>query len=398
MENNNDTNIINDDDFLRDIFSGMQNTPPVNPVVDNSDIDKILLGDDNILGDDLTPPKNEETPSNEETPDSDKPVEKTEEEIAAEEKAARQSRFGVRDTISSLIENDVWVDMPIKYNDKEYENIADLLEKEKPSKELFDLLSVAQKNHRESQIKENYVKVGDKESIKAKLVHAILDDADYRELLDYNKEVIEPLQKIDFATIQNGKEIAEAFVRQCLVEIDNYHPDSIDAVVAKLNTDFRLIEKAEEYQKVTIDKFNEEIEKRRTEKLEVDKLQAENLKKDVKALKDELKTQGIDEKFANQILKLRFTKDDSGKFHYEKHIVDKIKEDKSFEARLMHFLLNEEDFIGKANTKVKQDTTKKYLELISATPKEAGAQVTRPKSTNLQIDDEDLFAELGLLK
>lgn len=395
MENNNDTNIINDDDFLKDIFSGMQNTPPVNPVVDNSDIDKILLG--NEIPGDNTPPTNE-PPKEEGAAEPEKEtVERTEEEIAAEEKAARQSRFGVRDTISSLIENDVWVDMPIKYNDKEYENIADLLEKEKPSKELFDLLSVAQKNHRESQIKENYVKVGDKDSIKAKLVNAILDDADYRELLDYNKEVIEPLQKIDFANIQNGKEIAEAFVRQCLVEIDNYHPDSIDAVVAKLNADFRLIEKAEEYQKVTIDKFNEEIEKRRNDKLEIERVQAENLKKDVKALKEELKTQGVDEKFANQILKLRFTKDEGGKFHYEKHILDKIQNDKTFEARLMHFLLNEDDFIAKANSKVKQDTSKKYLELISVTPKEGGAQATKPKSTNLQIDDEDLFAELGLI-
>lgn len=390
MENNNDTNIISDDDFLKDIFNGIQNNKVDNTTVNDSDIDKILLGDD----------PGEKTPLKTETPEDEVPnpeiVEKTEEEIAAEERTARQSRFGVKDTISSLIENDVWVDMPVKYNDKEYENIADLLEKERPSKELFDLLSLAQRNHRESQIKENYVKVGDKDSIKAKLVNAILDDADYRELLDYNKEVIEPLQKIDFVNIQNGKEIAEAFVRQCLVDIDNYHPDSIDAVVAKLNADFRLIEKAEEYQKVTIDKFNEEIEKRRNDKLEFDRVQSENIKKDAKALREELKNQGIDDNFANKILKLRFTKDEKGKFHYENHILDKIQNDKAFEARLLHFLLNEEDFISKANSKVKQATTKKYLELISATPKEGGGQATKPKSTNLQIDDEDLYAELGL--
>lgn len=386
----NDTNIINDDDFLKDIFKDIQHQETKPEIVEN-EIDKILLGENNQ--DDNTPPKGENTDTDNPNPDDNQG--QPAEEVIVE--PVKQTRFGARDTISSLIENDIWVDMPIKYNDKEYENISDLLEKEKPSKELFDLLSVAQKNYRESQIKESYVKVGDKDSIKAKLVSAILDDADYKELLEYNKEVVEPLQKIDFATIEHGKEMAEEFVKQCLVDIDNYHPDSIDAVVAKLNKDFRLIEKAEEYQKVTIEKFNEEIERRRTEKIEADRAQAELTKEEIKSLKQELKSQGIDDKFANQILKLRFTKDESGKFHYENHIVDKIKKDKSFEARLMHFLLNEEDFIGKVNSKVKTDTTKKYLELISATPKEGGSTATKQSPNNLQIDDEALFNELGLI-
>jgi uncharacterized protein (UPF0335 family) len=390
-----DTNIINDDVFLREIFNDVKTDAA--PAEERTDIDNILLGEENV---DPNKPNPNDTPINSEeggeTDEERTQREANEQQIAEAEKASR-SRFGVKDTINSLIENGVWEDMPIKYGDKVYENISDLLDKEKSSKELFDLLSVAQKKHREDQIKENYVKVGDKDSIKAKLVNAILHDVEYRDLLEYNESVVKPLQKIDFTTIQDGDRIAEAFVRQCLIEIDNYHPDSIDAVVEKLKTDFRILEKAEAYQKVTIDNFNREIEKRELEKVEVDKAQAEELKKEVKSLKEELKNQGVDDKFANQILKLRFTKDDKGKFHYENHIAEKIKADKGFEARLMHFVLNEEDFIGKAGSKVKTDTSVKFLELINAAPKEAGSKVT-PKPTNLHIDDEDLFAELGLLK
>lgn len=397
MENNRDTNIINDDALLREIFNDVK-TDVINTVEEDTDIDKILLGNtqDNVppVTTDFTGDDNVETDE-----------EKIAREVAEAEKATLEAeriartRFGVKDTINSLIENESWIDMPIKYGEKMYENISDLLEKEKPSKELFDMLSVAQKEYREKQIADSYVKVGDKDSIKAKLVNAILHDIDYRDLLEYNTEVIEPLQKIDFTTINRGDEIAEAFVRQCLVEIDNYHPESIDAVVEKLKSDYRIIEKAEAYQKITIDNFNREIEKRELEKQENNKIEAENLKKSIKDLKDELKNQGIDDKFANQIIKLRYSKDDDGSYHYMKHIADKIKSDRSFEARLMHFILNEEDFINKSTSKTKTNTSLKFMELIKTTPKEGGSTATKSKSSNnLQIDDEDLFAELGILK
>lgn len=388
-----DTNIINDDDLLKDIFNDIRTEEP-KPSMTTSEIDDILLGDQGQ--------QNQDPPGDNPDPDDDQEAEaraqeEAERKIAEEENRVR-TRFGAKDTIASLIENEVWVDMPIRYGEKEYANIADLLEKEKASKELFDMLSQAQKKYREDLITENYVKVGDKESIKAKLVNAILHDVDYRDLLEYNTEVIEPLQKIDFATIKDGDRIAEAFVKQCLVEIDGYHPESVDIVVEKLKADFRILEKAEAYQKITIDNFNREIEKRELEKKESNKVLEEELKQNVKSLKEELKNQGIDDKFANQILKLRYTKDDKGKFHYENHIVDKIKNDKAFEARLMHFLLNEEDFISKANSKIKTDTSLKFMELIKTAPKEGGSTASKTKSTNLQIDDEDLFAELGLLK
>src|SRR5690606_5393088 len=92
--------------------------------------------------------------------DSKEDIKKDDEEIIQEERSGLR-RFGVRETISSLIENETWVDMPIRYDDKEYENIGELIEKVKPSKELFDLLSSAQSKYREDQIEEQYVKVGD---------------------------------------------------------------------------------------------------------------------------------------------------------------------------------------------------------------------------------------------
>ena len=385
-----DTNIISDEEFLREIFDKEKETKTNHASTDIEDELTSELKENIVDNDDINKKKDpaEETDKKEAEVKADN-NENLDEEI---EKASK--RFGVKDTINSLIENEVWVDMPIKYNDKEYENISDLLNKEKPSKELFDLLSLAQKNYKEDLLNKEYVKIGDKESTKGKLVNAILHDIDYTDLLEYNKDIIEPLQRIDFTSIKDGDKIAEAFVKQCLVEIDNYHPDSIDAVVDRLKKEYRLIDKAEDYQKITIDNFNREIERRQLEKTNSIKEERRLLEEQVKQLKDELKVRKFDEKFSKEMLKLRFSKDESGKFHYEKLIKDKIK-DKSFEAKLLHFLLDEEDFVKKATSKVKVETSRNFLELMNVKPKESGSKQSNNSDKSNDVDYE-LLKELGL--
>ena len=385
-----DTNIISDEEFLREIFDKEKETKTNHASTDIEDELTSELKENIVNNDDINKKKDpaEESDKKETETGADN-HENLDEEI---EKASK--RFGVKDTINSLIENEVWVDMPIKYNDKEYENISDLLNKEKPSKELFDLLSLAQKNYKEDLLNKEYVKIGDKESTKGKLVNAILHDIDYTDLLEYNKDIIEPLQRIDFTSIKDGDKIAEAFVKQCLVEIDNYHPDSIDAVVDRLKKEYRLIDKAEDYQKITIDNFNREIERRQLEKTNSIKEERRLLEEQVKQLKDELKARKFDEKFSKEMLKLRFSKDESGKFHYEKLIKDKIK-DKSFEAKLLHFILDEEDFVKKATSKVKVETSRNFLELMNVKPKESGSKQSNNSDKSNDVDYE-LLKELGL--
>ena len=383
-----DTNIISDEEFLREIFDKEKEVKTKN---DSTSIEDDFASElkEGIVNDNNIDKKKDPT----EEPDK-KEAEADNNENLDEEIEKASKRFGVKDTINSLIENEVWVDMPIKYNDKEYENISDLLNKEKPSKELFDLLSLAQKNYKEDLLNKEYVKIGDKESTKGKLVNAILHDIDYTDLLEYNKDIIEPLQRIDFTSIKDGDKIAEAFVKQCLVEIDNYHPDSIEAVVDRLKKEYRLIDKAEDYQKITIDNFNREIERRQLEKTNSIKEERRLLEEQVKQLKDELKDRKFDEKFSKEMLKLRFSKDESGKFHYEKLIKDKIK-DKSFEAKLLHFLLDEEDFVKKATSKVKVETSRNFLELMNVKPKESGSKQSNNSDKSNDVDYE-LLKELGL--
>ena len=94
------------------------------------------------------------------------------------------------------------------------------------------------------------------------------------------------------------------------------------------------------------------------------------------------------------MLKLRFSKDESGKFHYEKLIKDKIK-DKSFEAKLLHFLLDEEEIVKKATSKVKVETSRNFLELMNVKPKESGSKQSNNSDKSNDVDYE-LLKELGL--
>lgn len=378
-----ETNIISDDDFLKEIFGEIKSEEPKSEEP-KSDIDKILDGDATKTPEEKIEDKTEDK------------KDLSEDEIEKEEKNSFK-RFGVKDTITTLIENGIWADMPIKFGEKEYENIEDLVEKEKPSKELFELLSQAQKKFRDNQIDESYIKVGDKTSTKAKLINAILNDVDYTDLLEYNKEVVEPLQRVDFASIKNGDKIAEAFVRQCLVDIDNYHPDSIDAVIHAMTKNLQIIEKAEEYQKITIDNFNNEIERRKIEKDQSIQRYKDEEKVSMKASRDELKNQNINDSLSSKILKLRFTKDpETNRYHYQDLIEDKIK-DKAYEAKLMYFLLDEVDFIEKEKSKVKIETSKNFMELVQSAPKSQGAKASKNGAGNLQTEDEDFFRAIGLI-
>ena len=150
-----DTNIISDEEFLREIFDKEKEVKTKN---DSTSIEDDFASElkEGIVNDNNIDKKKDPT----EQPDK-KEAEADNNENLDEEIEKASKRFGVKDTINSLIENEVWVDMPIKYNDKEYENISDLLNKEKPSKELFDLLSLAQKNYKEDLLNKEYVKIGD---------------------------------------------------------------------------------------------------------------------------------------------------------------------------------------------------------------------------------------------
>lgn len=398
------SNIISDEEFLKDIL-GNRETNNIDNVVTPKDSEKELL---NIIS--QGEEKNESSPiessaknPSDESGNESNNVESNENSVTevVEEDVNTPKRFGVRDTISTLVETGEWEDMAIRYGDKEYESIEDLISKEKPTKELFEMLSNAQKEHRIKEVNENYIKLGDRNSIKAKLVDAILNDVPYQDLLEYNSDVVEPLQRIDFANTPNGDKMAEDFVKQCLIEIDNYHPSSVDAAVAEMKRNFKLFEVAEKYQQYTISNFEKEIERRKLEHEQYISQLREQQKQEMSLVREETKKQGISDAFATKILQLRYSQDDTtGLYHYQMLINERMQEDPSFQVDLMHFLLDPADFIAKQKAPVKAEATKKILELVGISKKKSGSggKASVAKSGNLETNDEGFLRDIGVLK
>jgi len=393
MTDNEKSNIVSEEEFFKAIrgesFESQKPEPPKD-VIDTLE-EELKNQQDSNQKPNQEPPS-AENQNVEKTSEEEKEAERKEAEIKAEEDK-KLKRFGVRDTIEALIENNQWVDVAVKYGDKEYQNISELLAGEKPSKELFASLSQLQSSIREKNLQEEYVSIKGKDETKVKLINAILTGVDYEDLLDYNKTVVEPVQKLDFAN--QDLKITEAFVRQCLIDLDGIPPKWVNAEMEELKKTFKLIEKAEELQELVIKNYNDEIELRTQAQTTLKAKQEEELNNQIKAFRKNLKTQDFSDAFIKQAVNLRYTKEPDGKPHYVRFIEDKMKEDENFASNFMHFALDPDDFIKKQTSKVKVETQTKFMELAKVIPREQGSTQSKERSVSLSEADENFLQELN---
>lgn len=337
--------------------------------------------------------KNRDTPKPEiEAPkeEQNQEPEKTEAEIKAEENK-KVKRFGVRDTVETLIENSQWVDVAVKYDGKEYESISALLEKETPSKELFESLAQLQSDIRNKKIGEDYVSIKDKDETKVKLINAILEGVDYEDLLQYNKAVVEPVKKLDFAN--QDIQITKNFVRQCLLDLEGIPEKYINIELEELEKNFKLIDKATELQEQVIKNYNDEIELRTKTEASLKARKEEERNEQIKSFKKTLKTKEFSDNFIKQIVDLRFKIDTDGKTHHEKFLNDKLK-DEEFASKYYHFLLDTDDFLNKEKSKVKAETQTKFMELTKIIPKDQGSKQSKERAVSLSEADENFLSEI----
>lgn len=390
------SNIITDEEFLKDILGESRVTPTVQQPLSQEEQFALDTGfgegskdsDDNSETNDQGLNDNSQGDSD----NGDNPIPDPQPDVVT------NKRFGVKDTITSLIENNIWHDGPVTYGDKEYGSITELIESEKPTKELFDSIALAQKKLHDDDINSSYLKIEDPESVRTNLASAILAGVDYSDLVSTYQEVIEPLSRIDFANSPDGEWQAEQFVKQCMVEIDGYHPASVDIAIDKLKKEFQLINVAEQYQELNIQRFNEDVINRKKEYEAKIAEETKAIQEDIKSFRNTLKSEGISDTFSKQMIDLRYAVDpDTGRYHFEELIFDRM-EDKGFQARLMHFLLNEEDFINKQKSKVKTETQKRVLEIARIAPGAKGgrnSEVKDLKPTNMTEMDKKFLIDLG---
>lgn len=379
------SNIISEEEFLQSLGLGGGGTPGTPPTQE----EVIIIERDPL--EELVNPTIEE-PIVKEEQEEEIEEQPTEEEIEVQEQKTLK-RFGVKETINSLIESDIWSDIAVKIGDKEYDSIESLLQSERPTKELFESLSEVQKTLREEKIKEEYISIKGKDETRVKLINAILTGVEYEDLLKYNTEIIEPVKTFDFAN--QDIRATEIFVRQCLKDIENIPEKYIDAEIQELTKDFKLIEKAEEFQAQVIQDYNDEIELRTQTQKTIKAQEEAERSTNIKDFKKVLKEKDFSDSFIHKAVQLRYSIENDGKHHYEKLLEEKLK-DKDFASQFIHFLLDKEDFLKKEKAPIKEETAKKMMELVNVIPKEKGGKTTKEVPQNLSTADEEFLDILNI--
>lgn len=352
---------------------------------DDNQVDSALSDIDNVVniiegGQGVNP---QPTEGGEETPPTEQPDETQDPNLEEEddeglttptEPVKTNKRYGVKDALNSLVENGEWEDVSINYGDKTYESISELLEHEKPTRELLDSLTAMQAELRREKFENGYVSVENIDSTRLNLINLIRSGADYSEMLEYHKQEVEPALAIDINN--SSSEEIERFVADCLDRIDGLPVKYIPSEIDELKKSFKLIEKAEEFRNMIIDNYNEQAQLRIAEEQANQARLLEEYNQNVKQFGETLKANQYSDSFIERATSLRYSIDDDGEYHYQKLIKDKFEEDPDFQTRLIHFLLDEDDFIKKATSKAKLENTKRIMTLNHTLPTRTGGKAS----------------------
>lgn len=320
--------------------------------------------------------------------------EPTVETIATQTDIPLASSTPIVESIQILIDNELWEDTPLKYNEKEYETIADLLKDNPVDEDLFQSMVALQKDIKNNKIKENYISVKDKDDTKVKLASAILEGIEYSDLVQYQSAIIDPMESMDFSTANETD--VEDFVRAYLIDNSNIPDKYIEAEIADFKKEYKLVEKAEEFRATLRNSYQEEIQNRTTALLEHKKQTESDRREGIKNLRKDMKDSNFSSTFIDKAVQLRYDTDDSGNSHYITLINNKIKEDKEFEKNLLHMLLDPTDFESKIKAPVKQESVKKILELANVVPKAKGGSLNTQPPTNLNEADSKFLSMFDL--
>lgn len=319
--------------------------------------------------------------------------EDVENEISEAEKTTVK-RVGVKDAVSSLLEDGTWTDMSVKVGDKEYNSISELLDKEKNTRELFNSLSEAQKNIREESLKSEYIRVKDLDETKQKLITAISNGVSVDDLIKSTEQHIEPIKSVDFSTIDPKS--TENFVSQCLLEYSNFPKNYLELEIDRLKKSNELIGVANQYQSMIVQNHNDEIDRRIKETQEQNRISNEKWESDYKTFNSTLSQKGYSGGFAQKAADLRYRLDESNVPHYQRYINDKLQ-DEAFAVDLMHFLLDKEDYIKKQTVKAKTESTKRVLELAKFAPKKSSSTLKTQDTVDNNDDISSFMKKANLI-
>lgn len=285
----------------------------------------------------------------------------------------------------------MWQDVAITYDGVEYDSIRDLVEKEKITKDLLLDLNDVQKQLREEEISGNYLPISNIDELRRSLIDAIVRGVDYDDLLELDREVVQPAINFDIDSA-NIEEVMH-FVKEGLINLDNFPEKYVEAEIESLKNDFRLHSKAKEFKQRILDEYQSEINQRIAYQEEAERQFIEKQEQDIMSFSNDLINDGYNESFARTASELRYNIDEQGVPHFIRLLEERI-ENPSFAKKLMHLLIDEEDFVNKLTTKTKSETSRRMIAIAKGSSKNSSGMESTPSKNNNR--GEDFFNKIGI--
>lgn len=244
-----------------------------------------------------------------------------------------------------------WQDAEIEKGDG---TVVKLSELDKIDEETFFAIEESQSKFNEDEIKNNYIKKGDFDENKLKVIEILKEGGDIKDIFSTPEEAVRPFEGVDIEDSTVQKNVFFNY----LTKVQQLNPEDAKVVLANHDKRGELEPKVKEivegYQKQYDDNLSAKLATIKAEK-------AERITKDKefsKNLQEIYKNYSLDEKLAKKFSTLGTKRTDDGDFELDSIYAEKMEKPEEA-ADLIFFLTDKEGYLKSkmAETKIKTETS-----------------------------------------
>jgi|AntDeeMinimDraft_6_1070357.scaffolds.fasta_scaffold03027_1 hypothetical protein len=311
----------------------------------------------------------EEKPKEDETKDTPKEGEEGEETKEAKEakdskeetppeENQKDSYYGK--LAAKFLEKGKWGDALITQEDGSEVKLSEL---DTIDEETFFAIEESQSKFNEEDIKSNYIKKGDFDENKLKLIEILKEGGDIKDIFDTPEEAQRPFEGVDVEDVNIQKNVFFNY----LTKVQRLNPEDAKVVLSNHDKRGELEPKVKEI----VEGYQSDYDKKLADRLEdIKSEKAERISKDKefnKSLEEIYKNYNLDSKMAKKFSTLGTKRTNEGDYELDSIYAEKMeKPDEA--AELIFFLNDKEGYLKSKMSDTKINSEKEHLRTINLLP------------------------------
>jgi hypothetical protein len=308
--------------------------------------------------------KSEDTTKEEDTTEK-KETETTKEETVEETKEEKTPEVNQKDSYysklaSKFLEKGKWEDALITQEDGTEVKLSEL---DTIDEETFFAIEESQSKFNADDIKSNYIKKGDFDENKLKIIEILKEGGDIKDIFATPQEAQRPFEGVDLEDVNIQKNVFFNY----LTKVQNLNPEDAKVVLSNHDKRGELEPKVKEI----IGGYQSEYDNKLSTKLEEIKahnIERENKDKEFnKSLEEIYKNYNLDSKMAKKFSSLGTKRTSEGDYELDSLYAEKMEKPNEA-AELIFFLNDKEGYLKSKMADTKINTEKEHLRRINVLP------------------------------